>query len=239
MYTHHRFDHEYPPHPGPVVPYVVCSVPRCGSSLLCELLLLSGLGGAPTEYFDRQQMEEFMRRWEVDDLAGYVGQLRARKTGPNGVVGVKVHHRQMADLAPDRLEDLLPGLRAVSITRGDHVAQAVSYSIALQTGRWASTHVGSSARPRYSRSEIRRLQDEIEIDEQGWEDWYARSGVTPLRVTYEELVADPWGTVSSVLAFLGVDAPLPDPRPEPTLRPQADRRSRRWVRRAARSTDPS
>ena len=232
MYTHHRFDHEYPVPGVAVSRYVVCAVPRSGSSLLCELLMLSGLAGAPTEYFDRTQMDRFMQQWDVPDLAGYLQQLQHRKTGPNGLFGAKLHHGQMIDVfGPDGLGAALPDLRAISITREDRVAQAVSYSLASQTGRWASTHTPDRVRPRYRRSEIARLLSEIEAQDSGWDRWYERHGVEPLRVVYEELVEDPWGHVEQVLAFLGVRSALPSPLPVPTLEAQADVRSRRWSRR--------
>lgn len=232
MYTHHRFDHEFPAPEVPLSCYVVCAVPRSGSSLLCELLMLSGLAGAPTEYFDRTQMEQFMGQWHVQDLAGYLHELQLRKTGPNGRFGAKLHHGQMLDVfGPDGLRDALPDLRAVSITRSDRVAQAVSYSIASQTGRWASTHAAGRARPRYRRAEIAQLLGEIEHQEAGWERWYERSGVAPFRIVYEDLIEDPWGHVARVLEFLGVDPALPSPLPTATLQAQADRRSRRWCRR--------
>ena len=61
MYTHHKFGHEFD---GPVetrLSYMVCAVPRSGSSLLCELLCLAELAGAPTEFFDDALMEQFCR----------------------------------------------------------------------------------------------------------------------------------------------------------------------------------
>ena len=36
--------------------YLVCSIPRSGSSLLCELLGGTGLAGAPAEFFHPDKM---------------------------------------------------------------------------------------------------------------------------------------------------------------------------------------
>jgi LPS sulfotransferase NodH len=231
MYTHHRFDHSFPPHEGPLRPYVVCSVPRSGSSLLCELLCTSGVAGAPTEYFDREQAAEFRRRWGVDE-AEYPSALVAHKTTPNGSFGVKLHHHQMVEAFGDRgLLAVWPDLRLVSIRRDDRVAQAVSWAIAEQTGRWASTH-DAPGTARYDRRHVARLLRRIRREEAAWDRWFVAVGIEPLRVTYERLVADPDGVVRAVLTHLGVDATVPlEP---PTLERQADEESDRWAARFRR-----
>jgi LPS sulfotransferase NodH len=228
MYTHHRFDHEFPRPSVPVRAYALCSVPRSGSSLLAELLCLTGVAGAPTEYFDREQADTFLDRWGVS-ADGYVAELVARKTSPNGRFGIKVHHHQMVEWFGERgMVEVWPDLRAIAITRLDRVAQAVSWARAEQTGWWASTH-RASGRSRYDHGHIARLLARIEAEERGWADWFEATGIEPLRITYEELVGDQAATVGRVLAHLGVDPP-PE-LPAPTLVRQADEASLAWAAR--------
>jgi len=42
-------------HPTPTYAYLVCSTPRSGSTLLCELLKSTGVAGRPDEYFEDLQ----------------------------------------------------------------------------------------------------------------------------------------------------------------------------------------
>ena len=65
MYSHHKFGHEWQGSPAPHVSYMVCALPRSGSSLLCDVLARTELAGAPTEYFDLEQMRAFAREWRV------------------------------------------------------------------------------------------------------------------------------------------------------------------------------
>jgi LPS sulfotransferase NodH len=231
VYTHHRFDHEFPPGTEVTCAYVVCSVPRSGSSLLCELLCLSGVAGAPTEYLDAEQRRRFCEAWGARDLDEYVAMLLDKKTSPNGVFGLKTHFDQMGATLGDRdLFDVFGDLRVVYIRRADHVEQAVSYAIAMQSNQWASTHAATGPAV-FDRAQITRLLDQIERDEQRWEEWFAVHDVAPLRIEYADLVADRLGTTAEVLGHLGIDPGDDLDGLEPTLERQADRRSRRWALR--------
>ena len=68
VYSHHKIDHEFKGSPPPFLSFVVCSIPRSGSSLLCELLTNTGLAGAPTEFFDPLQMKLFQQAWGCPTL---------------------------------------------------------------------------------------------------------------------------------------------------------------------------
>lgn len=231
MYAHHRFDHEFPPGTEVRCAYAVCSVPRSGSSLLCELLCLSGVAGAPTEYLDPEQQARFAETWRTNDLDTYLSALLTKKTSPNGVFGLKTHYDQMAATLGDRdLFDLFDGLRCISIRRADHVEQAISYAIAIQSNQWASTHDATGA-VRFDRAQITELKAQIERDEQRWDAWFDEHGVEPLHIEYADLVADQIGTTVTVLRHLGIDPGDSLDGLTPTLTRQADGRSRRWALR--------
>src|SRR5690606_7444830 len=61
-----------------------------------------------------------------------------------------------------------------------------------------------------------------------WDELLDSTGVTPLRVCYEELATDYEGSVRRVLAFLNQPAA---PVAAPALRPQADALTEAWVER--------
>ncbi|MEQ8764085.1 MAG: Stf0 family sulfotransferase [Planctomycetota bacterium] len=243
MYTHHKFDHAFPEGTEPRIVYWVCSTPRSGSSLLCELLCNTGLAGAPTEYFDREQMEGFARAWSCDGFESYLRALLAKKTSPNGVFGAKIHWGQKLDLFTDRaLDDALPDAQFIWITRRDRVKQAVSWERANQTGQWASDHVASNRRPVFDYDRIASALEEIERGDEAWANLFSEQGITPHRVVYEDLIRNRESVIRGVLAALGIDLPSGFQIPEPTLRRQADWRSRLWAwrfRRRKCSIEPS
>ena len=56
----------------PRAPYLVCSTPRSGSSLLCDALALTGRMGAPIEYFNPDHRRALSERWGISpQLASY------------------------------------------------------------------------------------------------------------------------------------------------------------------------
>jgi LPS sulfotransferase NodH len=233
MYTHHKLDHEFEGGAETRLSYMICAVPRSGSSLLCELLCLTELAGAPTEFFDGESMEQFSRSWGTDTVDDYLETLMSRKTSPNGIFGLKAHYPQLEQAIGNRdPAELFPSLRFVYINRRDHLKQAISYARALQTGRWASDHeVQSDGGQEFKPDQIRRLLAQIGDHEECWERFFARQGAEPFRVSYEELVEVPAAVVQEIMRFIGVELPDEFVLPMPTLERQADDLSEDWVRR--------
>jgi trehalose 2-sulfotransferase len=230
--------------------YLVCATPRSGSTLLCELLKGTGVAGRPEEYFEtlrttgypRQPRQYFEGAPEVQALLPPVdpgvperafdwdGVLRAGTT-PNGVFAAKVMWSHLDDLRlrlrGGALEDILPGLRFVRVSRGDRVAQAVSLWIAIQTQHWrdegdrAETH-----EPVYSYRAIRHLVDQLDAHERAWDGWLA--GRDAIAVPYERLAAAPEDTVAALLDELGIAGAR---SLVARMRRQSGERSREWIER--------
>lgn len=235
MYTHHKVDHEYPGDTETHVSYMVCSVPRCGSSLLCELLCNTGVAGAPTEFFDPELMGRFRERWGTSSDDAYIDQLLRRKTGPNGVFGVKAHWDQVRDGMPDGPAALFPNLHHIYMRRADTLRQAVSWVRAIQTNQWASSH-DARAEPVFDRAGIAFYVEAIRKQDAAWERYFTERAIRPHVVTYEALVDAPDDTVREVLEFLGVPGPHPTASGPIELERQADALTEEWVERYASYT---
>ena len=116
------------------------------------------------------------------------------------------------------------------IERQDRLGQAISWSRALQSGRWAAWQSEVHA-AHYSRAAIRRRLAAIERAESGWDHVLRHEDV--LGLSYEELVSEPEATVRRVLAWLEVsDAASVEVPPPPTKR-QADATTHAWRSRWA------
>ncbi len=104
----------------PHTSYLICATPRCGSTLLCEALINTGIAGRPKEYFEHLQKTGQPRRpkeyfpedsvithqlgdysrlddeamlpecWQGSGYAGYLAQVIEEGTTSNGVFGAKV-----------------------------------------------------------------------------------------------------------------------------------------------------
>jgi LPS sulfotransferase NodH len=71
---------------------------------------------------------------------------------------------------------------------------------------------------------------ELEDHDACWRTLFAARGITPVRLTYEAVAADPCWAVQTVLAALGLDTELASQAPIPTAK-LADRVSQEWVER--------
>lgn len=243
-----------PAHDGPPVrTYVICSTPRSGSSLLSEALtLLGGVGagglGVPIEYFDPTATQRWLwRRWACQSPGSYVDQVRRRRTSADGVLGAKLHWFQLVGLAGSLGRSPAAALRMaldrptiVYVCRRDRDAQAVSWMIAEQSGRWGrwrghgagdlQQRGAGDAGVRYDATEIQRCRDRIASDEAGWEALFEAEGLDPLPVIYEEFVASYADTVAAVASHLGRPTGAHEIAP-PRLRQQADERSQAFLAR--------
>jgi LPS sulfotransferase NodH len=145
---------------------------------------------------------------------------------------VKAHYPQLdAALGGRDPNALFPDLRFVYITRDDRIAQAVSYSKALQTNLWAADHPARNGDAVFSADQIRNLLTTIGDHENAWERFFDRHDVKPLRASYETLVERLEPTVRTVMDFIGIEVPRGFSLAAPTLQKQADEVSEEWVRR--------
>jgi trehalose 2-sulfotransferase len=231
---------EYDQRTEPRVSYLVCSMPRSGSSLLCQLLGSTGHAGAPAEFFHPEKMKVLKRRWGVADLDAYLRELLARRTSPNGVFGIKAHWGQYqpavgeADPRP-----IFPNVHPVSITRRDRLRQAVSWVRALQTLQWNTEQAQGLEHPEvFDFDDITQKLVRIDREEDMWDALFDRYGLEVHRVVYEDLVGAQEQTVREVLDAIGVHAPANLDMPPPVLDRQADELSEEWVERYLSEASP-
>lgn len=206
-----RFD--LPDFEGRSIDYVICSVPRSGSTLLAYLLRASGAMGVPHEYLHptihlpvlARRLQSIRQDGTVDmDL--YLRLLRKRRSTANGVFGLKAHFSQLSRLLPiPSVAKLFEGARLIRIRRRDIVRQAISYYVADGTGVWSTLDAESVAAlpsPDYNGLAIELYLSMILAEEAGWERLLADRNV--LDVWYEDLVASADSVCRSVCSHLGV-----------------------------------
>ena len=244
-----RPEHDLPRPTAAPRTYVIASTPRCGSTLLCHALWSTARVGAPREYLNPAQLRDWTLRlgpgWLLKGpapptsqaltrgplpqtaLRRYLDAIRARRSGPTGWFGLKVHHHHLVRwLGEADLEAVLGPIHWIHLRREDRIGQALSWVRARQTGRWAS-HAPGLLPPRYDPHAIRAASDALILAENDWRARWRRAGVRPLlTLTYEELCAAPRACVNRVLRALG--EPPVQVLPAPSLHPQADARTAEW-----------
>lgn len=228
--------------------YLVCSVQRAGSWLLCHALEETGVLGCPAEYFHRGDEPFWRGRWGADNDDAFLRAVQENPVTGNGVWASKMMWNYFADaaarlrawprlgLTPDVadravLETAFPGLRYVWLRRQDKVRQAISWWRADATGEYARTAGTVSAPPpAFDRDAIGRLVQYAEACEAGWRSWFAAASIQPFEITYEDLITDLGKAVRDIAAFLDVPLPPDLGSIRPRLRRQADQHTERFVR---------
>ena len=225
--------------------YIICSTPRTGSTLLCDLLTSTGVLGRPESYFRPPDEVAWATRFavatdgdRVRDYPAFVRAVRVAATTANGVFAARIMwgsmHRIAAGLAKpsgraDRtlLEDVLGRLAFVHLSRDDTIAQAVSWARAEQTGYWQQGDTPQGP-PRADVEQMVEILGSITAHNASWRAWFAGNGIEPHHLSYEQLVAEPRDAVAGIAAQLGVEVPA-GWRPESRHRKQADRTNEDWA----------
>jgi LPS sulfotransferase NodH len=214
----------------PRTSYVVCSTPRSGSTLLCRLLKSTGVAGFPMEYFNRHRhLPALRKRFGVSQMGEVARRLRETRTSPNGCFGFKAHYDQFLQLGRKaNLDELFPNLRYILIDRLDLLEQAVSYSRALQTGAWQSTD-SARAEPVLDHQHVVEALEYIANRKQMWSTFFALTGLSFHRLTYEELCRNPQRAVDGVIDFLGLEGGTSVDLSDAPTRIQRDEETVRWM----------
>jgi LPS sulfotransferase NodH len=217
--------------------FLVCTTPRTGSTLLADMLAMSGAGRAD-ELFNPHTVPPGSRI----ELGEYLARC-AERSARSGSFAIKLHWDQhqtfLGQLRRLRrsgnrsdgelIASVLPGVRYVLLTRDDVVAQGVSWWKAKQTRVW---HDGDEP-------QADAVFDYDAIDErvrmareqtEAWREWLRKNGLDYHAVVYEQLVRDPVEVTATALVYLGVTSSGGPPSATRTRR-QADGLNDEWVRR--------
>ena len=239
--------------------YIICGTPRTGSTLLCNLLAATQWAGSPDSYYGKKFMADWAREWNLPDAAtmreeefdrAYLAAAIKAGKGGTGMFGLRLMRENLEDLMAI-LSRIFPGLESdaarlerafgrplyVHLTRQDKLAQAISYIKAQQTGLWHiapdGTEIERLAPPQEPRYDFEWIRDEVarlEAFDAAWNTWFAAQRITPLRVVYEQLEADPAATLQRVCETLGMPAPQAH-EVRPGVARLSDAISEEWVRR--------
>lgn len=209
--------------------YFICFINRSGSTLLAEALGRTGRMGRPGEIFNPEPVGNLCRRNGLRSLADYV-EWHFRTNTVGGVFGAKAGLHQMVVLAKQGLLARFPKPQFVFVTRRDLVMQAVSLNIAWQTGAWTSK-TDASRVPEFDRAAIASTLRSIVDNQAGFEAFFATHGITPLRLDYELIEAEPEKAMRRVCRLVGIERPMQVPLPPLTMQRQRTPLNYEWAER--------
>jgi LPS sulfotransferase NodH len=230
--------------------YVIASLQRTGSYLLCETLESTGIAGGPTEPFSPDNKDMFCQKWGLPNdipFIDFVAEVVKHCTTPNGVFGIKIHwsqiewSRKQLGIGTERDEKTLDYLfpadtRYIHLTRRDIRGQAISSYRAYHTNEWWRKDDVYNPQvwnpdPPYNSEKIRYWERMFINRQADWIRYFKERNKTALHVEYADLDNDWRKEVARCLTFLDLDPKAVDTAPEPQLVRQADAISRAWRKR--------
>lgn len=183
--------------------YAICTTPRSGSNFLCQLLESTGCLGRPLEYFNGPARRLLEDPTFPDEPREQILKIRTFGATPNGIYGLKLFPSQH-DIIRNHFDwtEALPNLHFVHLERRDILGQAISWARAMQTGQYRSTQVpvGSAT---YDEDLIRTRVVAIAREQARWVAFFARTGIVPTKIVYEELSDDPHSEMRKIANVFG------------------------------------
>jgi trehalose 2-sulfotransferase len=240
--------------------YVICYLPRSGSTHLISLLRNTGVMGKPADFFNLEydrlhldaaqlreatgvhSIESASRAYGIQTVADYFALISRLARTPNGVFGLKADLYQASILLRRGLfwhPDLK--WKYIYLTREDVLMQAISYYTAIETACWSSLSPAVRTRCEFSEDRILSALNVLCGIMRRWEYVFAVLGIAPLRLTYEQLESDPGGVVSSIASHLGWPRNFTSDDLRSNYRKQRDQRAAEWadrIRAKARQFEP-
>ena len=239
--------------------YIICSTPRSGSTLLCDLLTATGVAGRPNSFFIKNFYSDWalylnvcVTDWKSDQEfdQAYLDAVLIEGTAQTQVFGQRLQWENLQELS-NRLEDFYPARRSDSdrlfaafgtthyiyLSRKDKIAQAISLLRAQQSGLW-HIHPDGTERERltpghtpvYDGKALSKLVTEIKQHDAAWVSWFGRQKIQPFSVTYEALCAAPQSIIADILSSMNLD-PIHAHSIQPMTAKLSNNESKQWAKR--------
>lgn len=213
--------------------YIVCSTGRSGSTLLCKTLKKLECCGNPEEYFHHNDTKRLGLKGNPDKFIGYCNSVLQEGLTANGIFGIKMHWWQMydflkiareSDLFTEKtdieiLNSVFPNLKFIYISREDMVAQAVSTTIALQTGEWRKgvnsknkesikknkVQSKNSSVLKFQPLKIYRWEQSFKDQNRRWKEFFSENNLDYYELTYGKLTSNFEQEMKNIINFLDID----------------------------------
>jgi len=205
---------------------------RSGSNLLAEHLTNSGRFAGFQEILNHDFVGSVVARHRMPTFPAYVEAIARDNCGDGAIFGVKSSTDQLAMLLRWNIPGMFSEFKVINIERADLVRQAVSMSIAMQTGSWSSD-TEPAREPHYDFEQIAIYFEFFAGDLTGRRAFIDLLGADSRTFRYGEVVTNPLGVVKECCRLFGVEPPGELPL-EPRIRKQGNERNREFAARFRR-----
>jgi trehalose 2-sulfotransferase len=212
--------------------YMIASTPRAGGTYLSKILWETGVLGRPAEYFNfHRTVFRLAARFGTETPKDYLTAVVRARTTANGVFAFKAHYDQLQFLLLTDLIKQFRQFKVIRMTRNDLIAEAVSFSRAIQTDGWTSSHPQSGSAPAYNVEHLNWCMDHLLKQKRGWGQFFDTHALDYLTIDYNDLVVNPSGVANRVIQALGYPTAPKQESKHPEMTRQADTLNDEWIAR--------
>jgi LPS sulfotransferase NodH len=208
---------------------LIASTPRCGSHFLGHMLGETGQCGVPLEYLNGKNRVYWARRFGTDRIETLFPEIVRHRTSANGTFTMKAHWNHFQPHVGS-IEQLTGGLgieKTIWLSRRNQLSQAISFTIARQTGVWISGAV-PNGNAKFNYGGIVRSAEKIRNANLCWRKYIAALPAgRSMTLVYEDLLSDASIRID-LTRFLDLGASL---QPSDRTRPQGDAINAEWRER--------
>lgn len=174
--------------------YTHVFIPRSGSTVLMEMISNTHLLGYPHEYMEENMFMFFsIVKYMAKSNESYFDFIRRRVKTPNGVFGIEIDIERLAYSHPE-LKNGIKKHPIIYQTRRNIVMQAISVFFSSPDGFNAT----------FDRALITTIISDLLGMMSECEALFAEADITPTRIVYEDLLADPAGSIARIADAVGV-----------------------------------
>lgn len=220
--------------------YFIFITPRTGSTFLTSLLRETGQLGTPDEWFNPSSIGvgKRIRRWQTASVPAYVHRLVENVASPNGCFGAQLawpHYRFLRQIMDPQSLFSRP-VQYFYLRRKNIILQAISWYKARVTRVFHSYQKRDEtvSAARYDGEAIARLIEQIIRQEKRIENFFARRGIAPVRLYYEDVVGSPAEAIRCFSSRLGYRVDTDAVQPETGISKLGNAENHEWEARFLR-----
>jgi len=185
---------------------IIASTPRCGSHLLGHSLYETKQFGFPLEYVQPANLDKWKIIYKTDNTSVALDQIEQHRTSPNGVFSIKIHYHQLSQLGG--FNGLLKRYKnpyIMLLTRSDALNQAVSLSIARQSGVWIAGQLPKNYNITYNYDDINYCLRRTLLDNAAWRYLLASSTADYIELDFAQVKTDLNNCVVKIADFMQLE----------------------------------
>ena len=209
---------------------IIASTGRCGSHMLGHALHKTEAFGYPLEYANLANLNEWKKKLKTADLQETIAELKKRRTSTNGVFGIKIHYSHIKQFGGfEKVLECFPDAYYILLSRENVLKQAVSLSIASQTGGWISGQKRVCNDPKYDFNHIDESLRNIILDNASWRYTLAANGCNYIEMDFDNICNNLADSLESIASFVGCKIDKTKIPKEQITKKQSNQRNTEWV----------